>query len=76
LCCWSARPRCTEYAHKSATVATALNPYIGYAKAAELVKEALVTGKTIIQLAEEKGYMTREELEKVLDLRKLTEPHA
>lgn len=68
--------RCTEYAHKSATVATALNPYIGYTKVAELVKEALATGKTIIQLAEEKGYMTREELEKVLDLRKLTESRA
>jgi aspartate ammonia-lyase len=65
--------RCLMYAHKSATVATALNPYIGYAKAAELVKEALKTGKTIIELAEEKGYMSREELEKVLDLRKLTE---
>ena len=65
--------RCLMYAHKSATVATALNPYIGYAKAAELVKEALKTGKTIIELAEEKDYMTREELEKVLDLRKLTE---
>lgn len=59
---------------KNAILVTALNPYIGYLKAAEVAKEAMATGKTIRQVALEKGLMSEEELDKILDVRRMTEP--
>src|SRR5215510_14852936 len=38
-----------RYFERSISIATALNPYIGYAKAAEVAKEAAKTGKTVVQ---------------------------
>ena len=43
--------RCQLYAQSTVSLATALNPYIGYAKAAEIVKESVATGKSIIEIA-------------------------
>ena len=59
--------RCRRYFDRSLSLATLLNPVIGYARAAELFKEALTAGKTIPQLALEKGIMTRRELDKLFD---------
>ena len=56
-------------------LATALNPYIGYDKASELVKESLSTGKTIKELAVEKGFLSKEKLDEILDPEKLTQPN-
>jgi len=56
-------------------LATALNPHIGYDKASALVKQSLKTGKTIKQLAVEKGYMTKKKLDKILDPKNLTKPN-
>jgi aspartate ammonia-lyase len=66
--------RCGRYAKSSLALATALNPYIGYARAAEVAKKALEAGITIPEAAKEKGYLTDEQLEEVLDLRAMTEP--
>ncbi len=66
--------RCRRFAELSPSIATALNPYIGYAKGAEVVKEALRTGRTIPEVVREKGLMSEEELKRVLDPRKMTEP--
>lgn len=66
--------RCRMYVDKSLALATALNQHIGYMKAAEVVKEALKTGKTVTQIVAEKGYLTTEEMKTVLDPMKLTEP--
>jgi aspartate ammonia-lyase len=66
--------RCRLYAERSPSIATALNPYIGYAKGAEVVKEALKTGRTIPDVVREKGLMSEEEMKKVLDPRAMTEP--
>ncbi len=66
--------RCRRYAELSPSIVTALNPYIGYAKGAEVVKEALRTGKTIPQVVREKGLLSEEDLKKVLDPVKMTEP--
>jgi len=63
-----------KYAESSPAIATKLNPIIGYEKAAEIAKEAGRTGKTIKQLVIEKGILSAEEAEKVLDPRYLTEP--
>lgn len=67
--------RCGFYAESTIALATALNPYIGYQRAAELVKESVATGRTIVELAREKGWMTEEQLREVLDVRRMTEPH-
>ncbi|MBI3447462.1 MAG: aspartate ammonia-lyase [Acidobacteria bacterium] len=66
--------RCLRYAELSPSLATALNPYIGYAKGAEVVKEALRTGKTIPEVVREKKLMSDEEMKRVLDPVKMTEP--
>jgi fumarate hydratase class II len=51
-------------------VATALNPFIGYDKAAEIVKEASGSGRTLREVAREQG-VDEETLDKALDLRKI-----
>src|SRR5438132_11237522 len=61
-------------AESSPAIATKLNPIIGYEKAAEIAKEAGLTGKTVKQLVIEKGILSAEEAEKVLDPRHLTSP--
>ncbi|MGC8537982.1 MAG: aspartate ammonia-lyase [Candidatus Micrarchaeia archaeon] len=53
------------------SLATALTPYIGYAKAAEIANEAASTGKTIIQVCLEHKVLDKAKLEKVLDSRNL-----
>ncbi|MDP8905799.1 MAG: aspartate ammonia-lyase [Chloroflexota bacterium] len=59
---------------QSSAMATPLAPYIGYALAAAIAKEAVATGKTIRQLVIEKGIFTADELEQILDPHELTRP--
>jgi fumarate hydratase class II len=54
-------------------LATALAPVIGYDDAAKLAKEALTSGRTIRELALERG-MDPEELDRLLDPAAMTEP--
>src|SRR5437870_6411541 len=63
-----------RYAESSPAIATILNPIIGYEKAAEIAKEAGRTGETGKQSVIEKGILSPEEAEKVLDPRHLTAP--
>jgi aspartate ammonia-lyase len=66
--------RCAAYAEGSMSIVTVLNPHIGYAKAAELAKEYLSSGKSIRTLVLEKNLMTEEEITSVFNLRGMTEP--
>ena len=66
--------QCRYFLEKSLGLATALNPIIGYEKAAEVAKEAQKTGKTVKEVILEKGYLTVEQMEQVLSPEKLTEP--
>jgi len=68
------RERCRRYAEMSMSLVTALNPIIGYAKAAEIVKEAMATGKTIVETIKLRNILSPEKLEEVLNLKALTEP--
>jgi aspartate ammonia-lyase len=68
--------RCRYYAESTIALATALNPRIGYAKVAELVKESVATGESIVALARKKKVLSDAELEEVLDPMKMTEPRA
>ena len=45
---------------------------IGYLKGAEVAKEAMYTGRTVREVVLEKGYLTPEEADKLLDVRELT----
>ena len=62
------------YAQSTVSLATALNPYIGYAKAAEMVKESVATGESIVELAREKKLLSEEEIAEILDPARMTEP--
>jgi fumarate hydratase, class II len=64
---------CAEQVEGSMALATALNPHIGYEQAADAAKTALKEGKTVREVAIEKGYVTEEEAEEVLDPMKMTE---
>jgi aspartate ammonia-lyase len=64
--------RMTAYAHKSPSLATALNPVLGYAKAAEIVKEALKSDRTIQEVAREKSELTDDQLREILSPENLT----
>ncbi len=66
--------RCVEYSEKTVSLATALNPYIGYAKAAEIVKESVATGESIIALARQRKLLSEEEIAEILDPQRMTEP--
>ena len=66
--------RCEMYAQSTVSLATALNPYIGYAKAAEIVKESVATGRSIINIAREKKLLSEEEIAEILDPVRMTEP--
>jgi len=66
--------RCQTYAQSTVSLATALNPYIGYAKAAEIAKESVATGRTIIEIAREKAYLSEEQIKEILDPARMTEP--
>jgi len=68
------RARCEQYAQSTVSLATALNPYIGYAKAAEIVKESIATGRTIIDIAREKDLLTESQIAEILDPIRMTEP--
>lgn len=63
-------PGCEASAEGTLAVATALNPYIGYDKASEIVKEAAASGGTLREVARAKG-VDEETLDKALDLRKI-----
>ncbi len=66
--------RCRRYAEGSMALATALNMYIGYARAAEVVKRALREQKTIIDVVREEKLLTEAQIDEILDPVKLTEP--
>ena len=66
--------RTDYYVQSTVSLATALNPYIGYAKAAEIAKESVKTGKSIIEIARERGDLTDAQIKEILDPARMTEP--
>jgi aspartate ammonia-lyase len=65
--------QCAYWLERSAALATALAPRIGYAKAAELAKESVKTGELIRDLAGRRQVLPQAELDEVLDMRRMTE---
>jgi fumarate hydratase, class II len=68
------REVCERYAELTLSAATALNPYIGYDAGAEIVKEAAATGRSIREIARDRG-VPEEVLDKALDYRAMSKPH-
>ena len=65
------RERNQQNADLTLSAATALNPYIGYDLATEIVKEAAASGRSLREVAREKG-VSEEVLDKALDYRAMT----
>jgi len=66
--------RCRELLERSTAVATALSPYIGYAKTAEIAKESVATGRSIRELVLARGLMDATQLDKILSPAAMTQP--
>jgi fumarate hydratase class II len=64
--------RARAYAEASPAVATALNPYLGYDRVAELVKESARTGRSVRDLVVERRLLPAAEVDRVLDLEAMT----
>jgi aspartate ammonia-lyase len=68
--------RCNYYANATVAIAAALNPYIGYAAAAEIAKESVKTGRTVTEIALERRLLDEKTLRKILNPLRMTEPSA
>lgn len=65
--------KATGWLAKNAILVTALNPVIGYLKGAEVAKEAMATNRTVREVVIEKGYLSEEDADRLLDVRALTD---
>jgi fumarate hydratase class II len=68
------RETCERYAELTLSAATALNPYIGYDKATEIVQEAVRSGRSLREVARDAG-VAEATLDEALDYRKMAKPH-
>jgi fumarate hydratase class II len=68
------REQAERYAELTLSAATALNPYIGYDKAGEIVKKAVASGRSLRDVAREEG-VDEAVIEKALDYRAMTKPN-
>ena len=66
--------RCRELLDRSTAMATALSPYIGYAKTADIAKEAVRSGRSIRDLVLEQKLIEPEQLDRILSAEEMTEP--
>ena len=66
--------RCGETIEQSLAMCTSLAPIIGYDNAAAIAKEAYASGRTVREVAREKGVLSDEELDRVLDPLSMTKP--
>jgi aspartate ammonia-lyase len=66
--------RCEDYAFKSASLVTALAPYIGYESSASIAKEQIATGRDIRDIVRERNLLPEADLEEILKPQAMTEP--
>lgn len=65
---------CRNMVENSIGIVTALKPFIGYEKSTEIAKEALQSGKSVYKLVLEKGVLTKEQMDKILDPANMVKP--
>jgi fumarate hydratase, class II len=68
------RARNEQYAESTLSAATALNPFIGYDKASEIVKAAVASGRPLREVAREAG-VEESVLDEALDYHRMAKPH-
>ncbi|MGA9211642.1 aspartate ammonia-lyase [Kaistella sp.] len=66
---------CLNMVRNSIGIVTALNPYIGYKNSTEIAKEALETGRSVYDLVLERGILSEERLNEILDPANMLKPH-
>lgn len=66
---------CLHMVRNSIGIVTALNPYIGYKNSTEIAKEALETGRSVYDLVLERGILSEERLNEILDPENMLKPH-
>ena len=66
--------RCRSMVYNSIGIVTALLPVIGYEPATRIAKEALESGRSVVDIALEQGHLTREQLEEIMDPVAMTRP--
>lgn len=65
---------CKKLVLNSIGIVTAFNPVLGYEKSASMAKEALQTGKAVGDICLERGYLSKEEIDKILDPENMLNP--
>ncbi|MCR8697388.1 aspartate ammonia-lyase [Campylobacter sp. LMG 7929] len=66
---------CKQSVLNSIGIVTAFNPVLGYEKSASIAKEALETGKAVGDICLERGYLPKEEIERILTPENMLNPH-
>jgi aspartate ammonia-lyase len=66
--------RSRELLDRSTAMATALSPYLGYARTADIAKEAVRTGRPIRDIVLERGLMDEQQLSRILSVENMTRP--
>ena len=66
--------QCEKYAFQTSQVATVLGPVIGYDKASEITKEAVLTKRKVQELLREKKILTDEQINNLMNINNLTQP--
>jgi len=65
---------CRYIVEHSIGIVTALKPFIGYTNSTEIAQEALATGGSVYQLVLDKNLLTKEQLDKILDPKRMIRP--
>lgn len=65
---------CRYWVDRSVGIVTALNPHIGYKNAADIAKTCIKTGKSVVELVLERGLLTKDELDIILNPLEMTKP--
>lgn len=68
------REHLRQMVENSIGIVTALNPYIGYDQSAAIAKEALASGRGVVELVLEHGLLTREQVDEVLNPENMVAP--
>ncbi|MBP3951234.1 aspartate ammonia-lyase [Bacillus suaedae] len=66
--------RCLEQVERSVGIITAINPHVGYEMASRVAKEAIKTNRSVREICLERGILSEEELNEILDPNEMTSP--
>ena len=59
---------------RSVGIITAINPHVGYETAARIAREAIETDQSVRSICIERGILSEEELDEILDAKEMTKP--